>query len=116
MPPDHPVPVLFTHFGEQWIRGSEMVLLDLLRYLDPAIIRPVVWCNGTDLAEACRAAGHPVHQMDFTVYFEHWSPRFDLRAYRAVVRESNSLVRRYGIRVLHASGWCRLPEGTVCLC
>jgi glycosyltransferase involved in cell wall biosynthesis len=103
MPLDHPLPILFTHFGDRWIRGSEMVLLDLLRHLDPDIVRPVVWCNGTEMAEACRAAGHTVHQTDFAFYLEHSSPRFDPHAYRAVVREGNSLVRRYGIRILHAN-------------
>lgn len=103
MPPDHPLPILFTHFGDRWIRGSEMVLLDLLRHLDSDIVRPVVWCNGTEIAEACHAAGHTVHQTDFTFYLDQSSPRFDPRAYRAVVHEGNSLVQRYGIRVLHAN-------------
>ncbi len=101
--PQGALPVLFTHFGDQWIRGSETLLLDLLKHLDPARVRPVVWCNGTDMAEACSAAGYATYRTDFAYYFDADSPRFDPRAYVALVREGAALVRRHGIRVLHAN-------------
>lgn len=97
------MPVLFTHFGDQWIRGSETLLLDLLTHLDPARIKPVVWCNGTEMAEACRAAGFPTQRTDFAYYFDAGSPRFSPRAYAALVREGVGLARAHGARVLHAN-------------
>ena len=105
MPPDNPgpLPVLFTHFGDQWIRGSETLLLDLLAHLDPARIRPVVWCNGTEMAEACRNAGFKTHRTDFTYYFDAGSPPFSPWAYAALVREGAALARQAGARVLHAN-------------
>lgn len=97
------LPVLFTHFGDQWIRGSETLLLDLLSHLDPARIRPVVWCNGTAMAKACRDAGYDTHRTDFTYYLDAGSPRFSMSAYAALVREGLALARRYSVRVLHAN-------------
>lgn len=98
-----PLPVLFTHFGDAWIRGSETLLLDLLRRLDPSRVQPVVWCNGAEMAKACEDAGHITYRSDFAFYFDSSSPRFSAGAYAALLREGASLVRRHHIRVLHAN-------------
>lgn len=98
-----PMPILFTHFGDQWIRGSETLLLDLMAHLDPARFRPVVWCNGIDMADACRAAGYQTHRTDFAYYFDAGSPRFSPGTYAALVREGTALARQHGIRILHAN-------------
>lgn len=98
-----PVPILFTHYGDEWIRGSERVLLDLLTHLDLARVRPIVWCNRTALAEATRAAGFLTYCTEFTYYFDLNSSPFSLRRYRSLVREGLALVRTHGIRVLHAN-------------
>lgn len=49
-----PLTVLFVHYGGDWIRGSETVLLDLLRFLDRDRIRPLLACNHQVLAAAAR--------------------------------------------------------------
>ena len=97
------MPILFTHFGDQWIRGSEVLLLDLLRHLDPARFRPIVWCNGMEMAEACRAAGFTTQRTDFAFYFDAGSPRFSPRVYAGLVREGVALARQHRVQVLHAN-------------
>ena len=52
-----PIPVLFVHYGDEWFRGSEQLLLDLLTNLDPSRVQPFVWCNGAAMETAARAAG-----------------------------------------------------------
>ncbi|MBN9554201.1 MAG: glycosyltransferase family 4 protein [Alphaproteobacteria bacterium] len=103
MEPQRPLPVLFTHFGDQWIRGSETLLLDLLRYLDRSRIEPIVWCNGLEMADACRGAGYLTHRTDFEYYLDAGSPPFSLRKYSALVREAKAIARRHDIAVLHAN-------------
>lgn len=98
-----PLPVLFTHFGADWIRGSEHVLLDLLTHLDRSKIEPVVWCNATAMAEACRALGLTTYQSPFEFYFDYDRPRFSPRRYAALIREGVRIVRRHGIAVLHSN-------------
>ncbi|MFT8245531.1 glycosyltransferase [Roseomonas sp. BN140053] len=98
-----PVPVLVVHYGDDWLRGSETVLLDLLGGIDRDRFRPVIWCNGAAFAAACHEAGHLVHRSDFAFFFDYSSPRFSARRYLALVREGVSLVRRHGIRVIHAN-------------
>ncbi len=95
--------MLFTHFGDSWIRGSETLLLDLLGRLNPERVRPVVWCNGVEMAQACEAAGHITHRSAFAFYFDASSPRFSPRGYAALLREGADLARRHDIAVLHAN-------------
>ncbi len=98
-----PTPILFTHYGENWIRGSERCLLDLLTHIDRDRFQPIVWCNTPVLAAAIRELGVPVHQSTFSILL-HWTPpRYDLVRYVGLVREGLRLVRRYGVRVLHSN-------------
>jgi L-malate glycosyltransferase len=98
-----PIPVLFTHFGDEWFRGSETALLDLLSALDRERIRPVVWCNASEMAAAASSAGYPTHRSDFRHFFDYSSPRPNPSYLLGLVRTCRALCRTYGIRVLHAN-------------
>ena len=99
----YPIPVLFTHFGDQWIRGSEMLLLDLLKGLNKSLVRPVVWCNGDLMAKATRDAGFPTFQTDFRIMLDYGAQKPDPKAYLGLVRTCRTLCRTHGIKVLHAN-------------
>lgn len=86
-----PIPVLFTHYGGEWIRGSETVLLDLLRFLDKGRVQPVVWCNGADMAEAARAAGYPTYRSPFQIFFDYGSPRLNPAVFRGLMLKGKKL-------------------------
>jgi glycosyltransferase involved in cell wall biosynthesis len=98
-----PAPILFTHYGEDWIRGSERCLLDLLTHIDRQRYRPIVWCNAPALAREAQALGVPVHQSRFSIIGYWYSPRWDLANYTRLVRTGVDLVRQHGIRVLHSN-------------
>jgi len=103
--------VLYVHFGDQWIRGSEQVLLDLLSRRSEAGIEPVVWTNVAPLAERVAELGIPVERDDFEVYFDYDSPRFSPRAFAGRIGRGVALVRRVGAEVIHCNSaaplqWC----------
>ena len=98
-----PIPVLFTHYGDNWIRGSERGLLDLLGHLDPRRVQPIVWCNGAAMAEATQAAGYTTYRTEFEFYFDYGSAPFNVRRYWSFVRQGIELVRKHRIRLLHAN-------------
>jgi L-malate glycosyltransferase len=98
-----PTPILFAHYGEPWIRGSEQLLLDLLSYLDPARVQPVVWCNQRPMADAARALGFPTYRSNFATYFDYHCERFRLGQYRALMHQARDLIRRHRIRILHSN-------------
>ena len=99
------IPILFTHFGDDWIRGSERCLLDLLSHLDRSRFTPVVWCNSPRLAAALAALNAPlvVQLSSFPLLFGWQAPRADWRGYRRLKREGRALIRREQIQLLHAN-------------
>lgn len=48
--------ILFIHYGENWIRGSERCLLDLMQHL-PANFQPILWCNQEIMQKEADALG-----------------------------------------------------------
>jgi glycosyltransferase involved in cell wall biosynthesis len=98
-----PTPILFTHYGDDWFRGSEQLLFDLMTNLDRDRVEPILWCNGAPMADAGRAAGITTYRTPFEFFFDHQSPRFNFSRYRSLVREGTELVRKHGIRILHAN-------------
>src|SRR6185503_5532518 len=96
--------ILFTHFGDHWIRGSERILLNLAAHLDRTRFTPVVWCNGGPLAGLMREAGVTVHESDFASFFGYNAPPFDLSRYLSFVRSGLELVRRHDVGLIHCNG------------
>jgi glycosyltransferase involved in cell wall biosynthesis len=101
--PQPPYAILFTHFGVQWLRGSELVLLDLLTKLNRDNFRVIIWTNVLPLAEKTMALGLPTHVSSFETYFDWGSNSFSPRRYIKSVREAVRLIRYYGIALLHAN-------------
>jgi len=116
-----PVPVLYVHYGDQWIRGSENVLLQLFRLIDRSKIRPALWCNGEALAREAESLGVQTIRSDLKHYGMEDSARFNLRSYFAQVSRGRQLVRDLSIRLIHSNSaapaqWmipvarsCRIP-------
>lgn len=98
-----PVSVLFTHFGDDWIRGSERCLLDLLSHLDRRRFHPLVWCNSPAMARAVEALGIRVYRSDFSLLLGWSRPRLDVRAFYRQVRQGIALVDEHRIQLLHAN-------------
>jgi glycosyltransferase involved in cell wall biosynthesis len=96
-PREPPAPVLFVHHaGTNWIRGSTRCLLDLLTHIDRARFRPVVWCNQPVILDAVAALGVATHRA------RDWESGHPLRPDARWIAETDDLIRRYGVRVVHA--------------
>lgn len=96
--------ILFTHFGEHWIRGSERILLNLAAQLDRTRFTPVIWCNGGPLAGQMRALGLTVYESDFAAFFGYDAPPFALSRYLSFVKTGLELVQRHDARLIHCNG------------
>ena len=116
-----PTPILFTHYGEEWIRGSERCLLDLLLFLDQKKFTPIVWCNSKIMSHAVADMGITVYQTDFPLLFGWLTPRFDIKAYLKLIKQGINIVTKHDIKLLHANSggpcqflnwvarWCSVP-------
>jgi len=101
--PPSPSTVLFTHYGDNWIRGSERCLLDLLSHLDRSRFRPIVWCNSEIMADEIRHLDVPLIQSEFPLLFGWQRPRFAFNAFYHLVRQGIKLVDTHGVNLIHAN-------------
>src|SRR5829696_6059738 len=90
-----PSTIVFAHKGENWIRGSERCLLDLVGRLDPERFRSVVLCDAPALADAATASGADV------VRLARWT-RGGIGPARARLR-LRPLLRARGAALVHAN-------------
>ena len=97
--------ILFVHFGQEWIRGSERCLLDLVAHLDRTRYEPIVWCNAATLAAAARDLGVTVYCAPTSAGSGRVPPLLGRVAWRALV-----LVRRHRVRLIHANDTTPFPS------
>lgn len=98
-----PVNVLFVHFGDDLIAGSEVALLELLRHFPRQDVTPFLWCNGRAMQKAAEAIGIPVFRDDFTYYFDYASPPFSPRDYLRLVRRGRQLISHCDADLVHCN-------------
>ena len=95
--------ILFAHYGEDWIRGSERCLLDLLTHIDRTVFQPVVWCNSNVMAKEVKKLGIEVSVDRFSILLGWGLPRFDMFNYLYLLFRSFQLIRRYKIDLVHSN-------------
>ena len=96
-------PVLFVHWGEEGIRGSERVLLDLLKNLDRARFKPILWCNAETMASAARSLDVPSRVSRMPILLGWDSPKLDIAGYGKLIAAGKAMIREFGVRVVHAN-------------
>ncbi|WDE02995.1 glycosyltransferase family 4 protein [Thalassomonas viridans] len=96
-------PVLFVHYGDEWIRGSEQCLLDLLMFLDRDKFYPVVWCNSRHMYQAVSALKIEVICEPFPLLLGWKAPFFDIRGFTRLLKRGKALVDHYNIRLIHSN-------------
>jgi len=97
------VRILYVHSGDDLIRGSERVLLDLIRNLDPNRFEPIVWCDSRALADKVRSYGVTAYQNRFCILLGRAAPWFDVFRYSWLIRTGLQIVKRHDIKLIHAN-------------
>lgn len=98
-----PTRILFTHYGDEWIRGSERCLLDLLLHIDRKKYTPIVWCNSHVMADCVTAYGITVYLDKFPLLCGWKAPYFDLIALIKLIKKGIQLIDKHNIKILHAN-------------
>ncbi|MGF1769694.1 glycosyltransferase [Enterovibrio makurazakiensis] len=98
-----PQKVLFVHYGDDWIRGSERCLIDLLTHLDKTKFEPVLWCNSEVLANEIRQLAIPVYVSNFTLLLGERSPKWDVIGYSKLVNTGLNIVDKHDITLIHSN-------------
>lgn len=93
--------ILFVHSGNNWIRGSERVLLDIITGLDPSRFSAVVWSNSHALAEEAARLGVKTYTDTFPILLES---TWDIRKYWRLVQKGQELLVQHKIDLIHCNG------------
>ena len=95
--------VLFVHWGEEGIRGSERVLLDLLKSIDRSRFRPILWCNASAMASAARELDVHARVSPMPILLGWDAPRLDISGYRALIAQAKAMIQEFSVRLVHAN-------------
>ncbi|WP_413701784.1 glycosyltransferase family 4 protein [Psychromonas sp. KJ10-10] len=95
--------ILFTHYGDNWIRGSERCLLDLLCHLDKQKFTPILWCNQPILEAQAKKLGIIVYRSDFPLLLGWNAPRFNLKGFTQLLKTALKIIDKHQIKLLHAN-------------
>ncbi len=95
--------VLFVHYGEDWIRGSEIVLLDMLTSSINLGRKPILWCNSKVLAQEATKIGAKVI-LDRFVNIGYWTlPRWDFFQYFKILLKTKKIIKAHDIDLVHCN-------------
>ncbi|USD67796.1 glycosyltransferase family 4 protein [Vibrio sp. SCSIO 43136] len=93
--------ILFVHYGDPWLRGSEHCLLNLLKTLDKNQFNPVVWTNNPKLHQQVLQMGI-VSQLDCFPLLLGWkAPRWNIAAWQRLKRQTRDLISAHRIDLIH---------------
>lgn len=95
--------ILYVHYGQDWIRGSEIVLLDVLREAKQNGYNVYLWCNSSLLATSAREYIDDVC-CEPLVCLGYWTkPRWNVSAWANQLANTKRLIRRWNIDVVHCN-------------
>jgi glycosyltransferase involved in cell wall biosynthesis len=100
-----PINVLFLHAGDDWIRGSEIALLTLLRRLNRERIKPFLLCRHQILGETAQGEGIPTEVYPIPqIMLDFGSSEFSVAKWAAGLRKILSLIKKWNIELLYSNG------------
>jgi len=95
--------ILFVHYGNDWIRGSEVVLLEMLNNNVKQGRKPILWCNSEKMADAARALGVNVI-VDRFVCIGYWTlPKWDFHQYFKLLIKAKRIINELSIDIVHCN-------------
>ncbi|NOH79697.1 glycosyltransferase [Vibrio sp. RE86] len=95
--------ILFVHYGDDWIRGSEKCLLDLVNNLDRQHFTPIVWTNNEALKTELEQSYVTCHQDSFPLLLGWHAPKFDLFAWKSLVTAACAMIDKHRIDLIHVN-------------
>lgn len=95
--------VLYVHFGDNWLRGSEIVLLDMLSHAQHYGYQPVLWCNSQLLAEEAKQLGVEVICQPMVCIGYWFTPKWQFMAFISQLLMARKLIKQYQIELVHCN-------------
>lgn len=94
--------ILFVHYGDNWVRGSEMCLIQLIKTIDKTKFKPIVWTNNVKLSKVlnkqCDIIVSPFHLL-----INDLTPNSTLKDYREQIKFGKEIIENYKVDLIHAN-------------
>jgi len=96
--------ILFINYGENWIRGQELCLINLLRNIDRAKYNPVAICNAEELNIALTNLGITTYLTKIPhISFEGKYSNFEIWSYIRALYYFKTVVKTHRIDLIYSN-------------
>ncbi|KGY11184.1 glycosyl transferase [Vibrio tubiashii] len=93
--------ILFVHYGDNWIRGSEKCLLDLIKYINVRNFEAFVWTNNRALVKQLEVLNVPNILSEFPLMLGWKDPKYDFSAWLELITQGRELIDLEDIELVH---------------
>lgn len=97
------IKVLYVHYGDNWIRGSEKCLLDLIESLDNLNYSPVIWTNNATLYNHTLLKKTERIFSSFPLLLGWRVPRFSITRWIKLVIQGVNIIHKSNIELIHVN-------------
>ncbi|WP_117233931.1 glycosyltransferase [Vibrio maerlii] len=94
--------ILFVHYGDQWLRGSEVCLINLMSSLS-AQFHPILWTNNQPLHKKAESLNIKSYYEPFSLLFGWNTPKFDCYSTIRLVRRTKQIIDSESIDLIHVN-------------
>ena len=94
--------ILFVHYGDNGIRGSEQILLNIIKNLSHDF-KAYLWTNSPALEKAAKPYVSESRLSKFTLLLNWEKPRFDLLNFFHLISTAKKLIKDYQIDLIHCN-------------
>ena len=94
--------ILFVHYGDDGIRGSEQILLNIIQNLSHDF-RAYLWTNSPALEKAAKPFVSNSRLDKFTLLLNWEKPRFDLVNFFHLISTAKKLIKDHQIDLIHCN-------------
>ncbi|EPE37407.1 glycosyltransferase [Candidatus Photodesmus katoptron] len=95
--------ILFVHYGENWIRGSEQCLLNLIQHINKNDYTPFLWTNNKTLHIKVKNLGFCSKLSKFLILFGWKSPRFNFLLWKKQIDFAKKYIFDKNIDLVHVN-------------
>lgn len=95
--------LLFVHYGDDWIRGSEVCLINLIKSINHQKYNCILWCNQQRLADQVEKQVSASYVTPFTLLLGWQAPRFSLLNWHEFYQQGKDLINRHHVDLIHCN-------------
>ncbi|MDC5840301.1 glycosyltransferase [Vibrio europaeus] len=93
--------ILFVHYGDDWIRGSEKCLLDLIKHMRNRRYEAFVWTNNRELSKQLELFNVPNELDNFPLLLGWKAPKYNISGWMELINHGRKIIEREQIDLVH---------------